>query len=71
MSDQFELHAEVRADLGKGASRRLRREGKLPGVIYGSGKEPVSISLKQNELAHQLENEAFFSHILTVKLGKN
>ena len=71
MSESFVVEAEPRTDLGKGASRRLRREGKLPGVIYGTGKEPVSISLKQNELAHQLENEAFFSHILTVKLGKN
>jgi len=71
MSESFVVEAEPRTDLGKGASRRLRREGKVPGVIYGIGKEPVSISLKQNELAHQLDNEAFFSHILTVKVGKN
>ena len=71
MSESFVVEAEPRTDLGKGASRRLRREGKLPGVIYGIGKDPVSISLQQNVLMHQLENEAFFSHILTVKLGKN
>ena len=70
MSESFVIEAEPRTDLGKGASRRLRREGKVPGVIYGSGKEPTSISLTHNELAHQLENEAFFSHILTVKVGK-
>ncbi len=70
MSESFVIEAEPRTDLGKGASRRLRREGKVPGVIYGTGKEPASISLQHNELAHQLENEAFFSHILTVKVGK-
>ncbi len=69
MSESFILEAEPRTDQGKGASRRLRREGKVPAVIYGAGKEPASISLKHNELIHQLENEAFFSHILTVKLG--
>ena len=71
MSESFVVEAEPRTDLGKGASRRLRREGKVPGVIYGVGKEPASISLSHNELSHQLENEAFFSHILTVKVGKN
>ena len=71
MSESFVVEAEPRTDLGKGASRRLRREGKVPGVIYGTGKEPVSISLEQNVLLHQLDNEAFFSHILTVKVGKD
>ena len=67
--ESFILEAEARNDLGKGASRRLRREGKVPAVIYGSGKEPTSLSLDHNDLLHKLENEAFFSHILTVKLG--
>ena len=71
MSESFVVEAEPRTDLGKGASRRLRREGKVPGVIYGAGKEPASISLEHHVLQHQLENEAFFSHILTVKYGKN
>ena len=43
MSESFVVEAEPRTDLGKGASRRLRREGKVPGVIYGTGKEPASI----------------------------
>jgi large subunit ribosomal protein L25 len=71
MSESFVVEAEPRTDLGKGASRRLRREGKVPGVIYGAGKEPASIALGQTVLLHQLENEAFFSHILTVKVGKD
>ncbi len=69
MSESFVLEAEPRTDLGKGASRRLRRQGKVPGVIYGAGKDPVSISLDHNILVHQLENEAFYSHILNIKLG--
>lgn len=69
MSTDFVLNAESRADMGKGASRRLRHAGKVPAILYGTGKEPTPISLGHNELAHQLENEAFFSHILTIKLG--
>ena len=69
MAENFILEAEPRDDLGKGASRRLRREGKVPAIMYGAGKEPTSISLEHNELLHHLENEAFFSHILTVKLN--
>ncbi|MDH5446118.1 MAG: 50S ribosomal protein L25/general stress protein Ctc [Gammaproteobacteria bacterium] len=69
--ESYILEAEARNDLGKGASRRLRREGKVPAVIYGAGKEPTSLSLDHNDLLHKLENEAFFSHILTVKLAGN
>jgi large subunit ribosomal protein L25 len=68
MSESFEINAVSRSDQGKGASRRLRREGKIPGVIYGAGKDPVAITLEHNELVHQLENEAFYSHILDVKV---
>jgi len=65
----FELNAEVRSDIGKGASRRLRREqGNIPGVIYGAGKETMSITLRHDDLFHALEHEAFFSHILTIKI---
>lgn len=72
MSVDFILNAETRSDMGKGASRRLRHAGKVPAIMYGVGKEPTSITLNHNELAHQLENEAFYSHILTVKVdGKD
>jgi large subunit ribosomal protein L25 len=68
----FVLTAELRNDMGKGASRRLRGAGKVPAIMYGGHQEPTSISLIHNELAHELENEAFFSHILTIKLeGKD
>jgi large subunit ribosomal protein L25 len=72
MSTDFILNAQTRADMGKGASRRLRRTGKVPGILYGTGKEPTPILVEHNELAHHLANEAFFSHILTIKLdGKD
>jgi len=68
MSVDFVLNAERRNDEGKGASRRLRRTGRVPGVIYGAGKDAVSISLNHKDLLKNLESEAFYSHILTVKL---
>jgi len=68
MSISFELEASVRQDLGKGASRRLRRDNKVPAVIYGGGGEPVSLVMAHNKVMHSLENEAFYSHILTVTI---
>jgi large subunit ribosomal protein L25 len=65
----FVLSAEKRDEQGKGASRRLRRAGKVPAIIYGAGKEPTAISLNHNEVIRQLEHEAFYSHILTLNIG--
>ena len=71
MSDQFELHAEARIDLGKGASRRLRRLADLiPAIIYGGAKDPQPLSLIRKDLEKALENEALYSHVLTVNIGK-
>ncbi len=69
--NQFELVAEKSEDVGKGASRRLRRDGKLPGIVYGTDKEPVMITLPHNDVMHNLEHEAFYSQILTLNLGKD
>ena len=67
---EFALNAEVRSDLGKGASRRLRRNvAMVPAVIYGGEKAPQSISLLAKELAKLLENEASFSHVLTLNVA--
>jgi large subunit ribosomal protein L25 len=72
MSANFELNAEPRTDVGKGASRRLRRLSNLvPAVIYGADKDAQSISLLQKDIQKALENEAFYSHIITVKTGKH
>lgn len=68
MQKAFEIVAVSRSDEGKGASRRLRRQGLVPGIIYGGGKDPEMVATKQTELLHHLEHEAFYSHILKVKL---
>jgi large subunit ribosomal protein L25 len=70
MSNELVLNAEPRGEQGKGASRRLRRDGKVPAILYGAGKEPTPISLNHNEILRHLENEAFYSQILTVNLDK-
>jgi large subunit ribosomal protein L25 len=73
MAQKIEIHAEVRADVGKGASRRLRRSGDfVPGIIYGAEDETISLTLNANALGKAMESEAFFSQILDVKVeGKN
>ncbi|MEJ2692933.1 MAG: 50S ribosomal protein L25/general stress protein Ctc, partial [Candidatus Thiodiazotropha sp.] len=72
MSANFEVIAQSRSDTGKGASRRLRRSGILPGIVYGAHQEPIMISLKHHELIHALKNEAFYSNLLTLKVdGKS
>ncbi len=70
MSDGFELTAELREDIGKGASRRLRRSGKVPAVLYGGGRKPRSLTLDHTKLLHQMEQEAFYNSVLTLKVGK-
>lgn len=67
---EFALNAEARSDLGKGASRRLRRNaGLIPAVVYGGDKAPQSISLLAKEVAKLLENEAAFSHVITLTIS--
>ncbi len=69
MSEEFTLNVTVRNDLGKGASRRLRRiEGLVPGIIYGAGKAPLAITLKGNEIARAILHESFYSSILTLNI---
>lgn len=66
MAQQFSLAAETRRDAGKGASRRLRREGKIPGIMYGGGEAPAGIAFNGNELLRNMAEEAFLSSIITV-----
>lgn len=71
MSQVYNLAAEERTDSGKGASRRLRREGKIPAVMYGGTKaqKPVSLSFSASAIAKATQNEGFFSHVLTLEIG--
>ena len=65
----FELEAESRSDMGKGASRRLRRANKLPAIVYGAGKDPENLTLEQKEVQYHLQNEAFFTQIIELNVG--
>jgi len=69
MADQFDLVADYREDSGKGASRRLRHQGKVPAIIYGAGRPPRQLSFDHNKVLHELENESFYSSILNIKVG--
>ena len=68
MNEDFNVTAESRKDVGKGASRRLRHAGRIPGVIYGAGQEAVSLTMNHDDILHHLEHEAFYSHILNVSV---
>jgi len=72
---EFNLSAELREDAGKGASRRLRRENAVPAIVYGgkaggNDRKPQAIVLKANELNKVLENEAFYSSVITLTIGE-
>ncbi|MGK0272278.1 MAG: large subunit ribosomal protein L25 [Cocleimonas sp.] len=64
---KFELAAEAREDLGKGASRRLRRLNKIPAVLYGAGRPAWSLTLKENQLMRNLQEEAFYAAIIELE----
>ena len=70
MSTDFILQAKGREDTGKGASRRLRRlAGEVPAIVYGGKKNPTKIALTHKDVAKALENEAFFSSIISLDIG--
>jgi len=65
---QIEINAQKRSKQGTGASRRLRREGKTPGIVYGGKQPAVVIELDHNALYHQLRQEAFHASVLTLNV---
>ncbi|SOB78526.1 large subunit ribosomal protein L25 [Sphingomonas guangdongensis] len=70
MSEQLTLSAETRDRAGKGASRALRREGRVPAVIYGNKQEPTSISLNERELTKLLGTGHFMNSVVMVDAGQ-
>ncbi len=68
MSLSYEIEAGTRQDVGKGASRRLRKANKVPAIIYGADQPPQSLVLDQDVMLRNLSEESFFSHVLTVKV---
>ncbi|WP_028117388.1 50S ribosomal protein L25 [Ferrimonas senticii] len=65
----FVFEATVRADLGKGASRRLRHANKIPAIIYGGEAAAVSIEMEHDPILHAQENDAFYTSELTIKVN--
>jgi len=69
MKTSFELVAEFRDAEGKGASRRLRRANKVPAILYGGHREPRALALDHTKLMLMLENERFYSTIISLRVG--
>jgi large subunit ribosomal protein L25 len=65
---QLEFNAKKRDGQGTGASRRLRRTGRVPGILYGGPSAPQQIDIDHNELFQLLRKEAFYSSVLNVNL---
>ena len=69
MSDTLTLSAETRDRVGKGASRALRREGRVPAVVYGGNEEPLSIHVEEKELVRLLGTGHFFESAIEIEIG--
>lgn len=67
MVGSFEFEAELRTCTGKGDARRARLQGKVPAIVYGGDAEPVQLNLLHYKVVKALENDATYSHILTLK----
>lgn len=68
---QYEFNAQPRTLQGTGASRRLRKAGRVPGVVYGGEKPAQAIDIDHNEIWHKLRKEAFHSSVLAMNLAGN
>jgi large subunit ribosomal protein L25 len=68
MAEHIALNAEARSQVGKGAARATRRQGRIPAVIYGDRKEPVSISLDPKDLSRELAKPGFFATLIDISV---
>ena len=69
MAQRFALQAEARATAGTGISRSLRRDGKVPGILYGGGGEDVKVAVNCKELTKEYSKGGFFSKLVDLKIG--
>ena len=69
MSEQLTLPAEARERAGKGASRAMRREGRVPAVVYGNKEEPLSIHLEEKALIKMMSNGHFMNSVVMIDIG--
>ena len=69
MPEILTLSAEPRESVGKGAARAVRRQGRVPAIVYGDSKEPVNISLEPRALGKALAREGFFSHLVDIQVN--
>lgn len=63
-----DFQAEVRTGTGKGAARQARREGYVPGIVYGGGQEPLSINVPYNDLLNRLKKGRFLQTLFNLKV---
>ena len=71
MSEQLTLSAETRERAGKGASRAMRREGRVPAVIYGQKQDPISIHVEEKVLVKMLSTGHFMNSVVMIDVGGN
>jgi large subunit ribosomal protein L25 len=71
MSEFNVITADFRTDVGKGASRRLRHQGKIPAVLYGGERDAVALTLEHDPVMHASTTEAFYSSILEIRVGED
>jgi large subunit ribosomal protein L25 len=67
--EAFELNAQTRSTTGRAENKRLRKTGRVPAIIYGGNNDPLKLSLDHDDLIHHLDNEAFFSQIINIRVA--
>jgi large subunit ribosomal protein L25 len=68
MSEKIILNVTKRLDVGKGASRRLRKQNIIPGILYGEGKDPIQLSFEYKDIKKLIDKDAFYSQVSTLKI---
>ncbi|CAM3882720.1 MULTISPECIES: 50S ribosomal protein L25/general stress protein Ctc [Pseudoalteromonas] len=68
-NETYTFNAELRTETGTGASRRLRREDKVPAILYGADKEAASLTFEHKDIIKAQESEGFYTHILTLDIA--